>query len=384
MSAARPLSGVERLWLVADRLAPPFVNQLVLEGEGRLGIGAVQGAVEACARVRPALRLLRRGSRWVADGPTPAVRQGDAEWDGLGPAGAPDLTRPLDPDRGPTVEVLLLGSRVVIRTHHAAFDGQGTLLVARGLFAALRGEPVDPIPLHTTTDAELATGPPESLPSITCPPALGGAVEDEPGVRWVRRTARGSARQLVARLAFAIAQGTAEPHACRIDVPVDLRPAGLLAHGNLTGLVRLPVAAGLAPWHPRPGIDALDQELRRRLPSAGGFPAATAGLARIPLGLLVRGGRDKARQQAAAGRYGTTATVSNLGRLDLDAFSGGGFTAAAGFFIPPGNPGLPLFMAVAGGPSGIELCGSAPVALASGGRLELLMDRLVAAIEGPA
>ena len=34
LPTGRRLSGIDRLWLVADRQHPPFVNQMVLEGEG--------------------------------------------------------------------------------------------------------------------------------------------------------------------------------------------------------------------------------------------------------------------------------------------------------------------------------------------------------------
>ena len=30
----RPVSGLERIWLAARQVAPPFANQLVLEGDG--------------------------------------------------------------------------------------------------------------------------------------------------------------------------------------------------------------------------------------------------------------------------------------------------------------------------------------------------------------
>ena len=50
-AASRPLYGLERVWLVADRAWPPFVNQLVMEGEGRLDAAAWRDAV---ARLLPA------------------------------------------------------------------------------------------------------------------------------------------------------------------------------------------------------------------------------------------------------------------------------------------------------------------------------------------
>jgi len=42
----RQLSPIERLWIVADTLYPPFVSQLVLEGEGEFDLPAWQRAAE--------------------------------------------------------------------------------------------------------------------------------------------------------------------------------------------------------------------------------------------------------------------------------------------------------------------------------------------------
>ena len=91
---------------------------------------------------------------------------------------------------------------------------------------------------------------------------------------------------------------------------------------------------------------------------------------------MVRAGRKAALQNLKAGRYPISATLSNLGWQDLRLLRGAGFTAQKAFWIPPGNPGLPLFLTLTGDDEGIEVCGAMPIGLADEGRLENLLSEL--------
>lgn len=387
MTDSRPLSGVERLWLAADRIAPPFVNQMVIEGRSerpadlrrwRRAVTRVLPAQPGCkARLTGALGR----SRWVSDGRPPAVVEVDGcMWDGMSPEGAPFLDRPLSPRSGRTAEILLVRDehrpRVVVRTHHAAMDGRGTALLAEGLFASLRGDDVPAATGGGPTDFELAAGldaKAEVAPDRDClPPFEGVTAGAGAGVTWLRRRLDGPVRRPLAVMALAVAKAVGEP--CRVDVPVDLRrqQPGLSSSANLTGLLRLPV-------DPDDSLDAVDGELRRRVQEgqAGAFVLSAERVRGIPMGLMVRGGRDAARHALSLGRFETSATLSNLGRIDLTRLSCSEFTAQRAFFVPPGSPGLPLFVALTGDPEGVEVCASAPVGLASHGRLAALLDLLV-------
>lgn len=388
MNDSRPASGVERLWLAADRICPPFVNQLVIEGRGPgLDVDRVAAAVDQVARQQPGCRMRLAGrtrrTRWVADGPVPAVRRVDGrDWLGHGPDGAPFLRSALSPRRGPTVEVLLVQgepSRIVVRTHHALMDGRGTLTFAAGLFAALRGEDPPAAQAGHPTDFDLAQtfGRARELdPARDCAApvtgASGGATE---GTTWRRVRVPGAPRALVSRLALAIAAAAQGP--CRVDIPVDLRPQqpGLRSTANLCGLIRLPVTPGVTP-------EMLTADLRGRIARGEGadFVLGADRTRGVPLAVMARVGSASAERSLALARYGTTATLSNLGRVDLGALSAPRFVADRSFFIPPGSPGLPLFIALTGDASGVELCGTAPAALASHGRLTALMQRLAASL----
>jgi len=382
----RAVSGLEWLWLAAGRITPPFANQLVIEGRGEgLSPGDVARAAATVAAVQPGCRVRLRGQLWSADGPVPRVRPGDGSaWDGRSPDGAPFLADPLPPE-SLTCEVLVVRGdpwRLVVRTHHAAMDGQGTLLLAEGIFAALRGEPPAAAEAGPTTDAGLAAAAgraAERPPPIDCPaPVRGTCGGASGGTTWRRRRVEGRPRGMLGRLAVEVARAAGEP--CRVDVPVDLRRLrpDLRSSANLTGLLRVPVS-------PTDSVAAVGDRVRRGIESgeAVDFVLAASSLRRVPLGLLAAGGRSKMARQLTLARYSASATLSNLGRLDLARFSAPGFAASSTFFIPPGSPGLPLFVACNGDDEGVELCATMPVALASHGRIEELLERLATSITGP-
>ncbi len=382
---SRPVSGVERLWLVADRLAPPFANQLVLEGEGAVDAAALQSAVDrmagwAVCSARLAGSL--KGAKWAAGGSPWRLRRVDgAGWDGRSDRGAPFLRDPL-PSGGPLCEVLLVDGpapRLVIRTLHAFMDGRGTLELAAALFALARGEEAAEIPLAGPTDADLAEragARPEANVAPDCAPPLPAG--EGSGLLWCRKTAALSPRGLLPRLAWAIGEEADPAARCRVDIPVDLRrhAPDLRSTANLTGLVRLSVDSHRERAAPVARIAA---ELGRRLARAeeGGFPRSAQGLRGLPLGLMER----VARGRLGGALFGTTANLSNVGRLDLAGLSGAGLQTRTGFFVPPGSPDLPLFVALTGGGDGVEVCATMPRAFGDHAALDGLLDRLIRRVE---
>ncbi len=389
----RSLSGVERLWLAADRIAPPFLNQLVIEGEGD------EAAEEERSRWEAAIRAVsdaQRGSRavlcgrlrsacWEFDGPVPAFRVVEGgDWDGMGPENAPFLRQRLDPVFGPSAEVLQVRGRVprvIVRTHHAACDGQATLLFAQGLFAALRGETPGPARSGSPVDLDLLGGLDrcaETPPAADCAAPVSGAAEPVQGVTWARHRFEGRPSKLLPRIARGVARQVGG--ACRVDVPVDLRRRRplLRSSANLTGLLRLTV---------RPDADVEEVEAALRAGIEAGahadFVLAADRFRGLPLGLLAAVGASASRRRLSGGLFETSATLSNLGLHDLASLSAPGFEARRCFWIPPGSPGLPLFLTLSGDPGGVEMCGSMPAGLASRGRLRSLLAALAAELASP-
>ncbi len=389
----RRLSPVERLWLVADRLHGPFVNQLVLEGEGTLDPDIWRAAVAAAAVANPGARLVLRGhltaSRLRATVTPPPIRVvNGAAWDGRCEAGAPFMETPLAPRTGPTVEVLLVEGtppRVIVRTHHAVMDGRGTLSFVEDLFRALNGAP----PIGATspvTDVALA----RSLQAARaerriedCLAPTGRAVTTETrGTRWRRVTVPGKHSRLLPRVALAVAEQArlqaGEDGAdgrVRFDLPVDLRPRapGLRSTANLTGMLHLEVPPEATALEIAQKIETM-----RRDGLETAFGPGLGVLRALPLGLMARVGRAAIARVHRRGRYLASGVLSNIGRLPLEQFRGGGFRATAGFFVPPGVESTPLFLALTGSKTEVQLVATMPRPLADSGRLE----ELLAAIAG--
>jgi hypothetical protein len=373
---------------------PPFVNQLVLEGEGTLDLPRWQAAMDAVVARWPGACARLVGSlgwtRWVADGPPPPVVEVEATWDGRGPA--PFTLRRLDPWTGPIAELLLVRGpegwvdrpppRVILRTHHAAFDGRATWALAEDLAAALEGRLITGAALTSPTDAELARplsarAAPEPPADRTPPTGLPTSASTE--TTWIRVSVPAPAPRAglirgpgvlpraLAALARAAQSFTGTP--LRLSVPVDLRRhhPEIRVAANLTGFVRLEVD--------RPDAERIAGTLAGEIARhAEVGPILTADRLRgLPLELLARAGGRAATEMLTTGRCSVSATVSNLGRIEPADVSGGGFRARRAWWIPPHGPGTPLFLTLTGHPEGIEICGGMPVGLADEGRLEQLL-----------
>lgn len=391
---ARPVSATERAWIVAHDLFAPFNNQLVLEGAGPLDVPAWTRAVATATAANPGARAIARGwvgwTRWSPTGPVPPVRDVDGSaWSGRDPEGAPFLRTPLDPHRGPTTEVLLVRGappRVMFRTAHATMDGGGTLAFAADVFRALRGEPCLGH-ADTVTDLDLATRHP--APPRPPPPTDAVAATGMPGgppatVVWRRVTVPGRPRPILGRVAVAVAafaRAQAGPDAVvRLDIPADLRRAdpAVRSTANLTGIVSLQADPA---WTPGDVSDAVRAAL-----DAGQAEAGVKGLAflrHVPLWLARAVARRSGARHHQTGRYGSTAVLSNVGRVPVEAFHGAGFTAQTGFWIPPGTPVTALFVGLSGTDDGVEIVATIPDTLASDGRLDALLDAMAAALTDP-
>lgn len=372
MSSARPTYGLERLWLAADRLAdtgeaPPFVNQLVIRGEGTLDL---QGWTDAVTRASAAWRLLSvraagvlHAARWEP-GPPPRVREVDGDaWSGDEPDGAAWLAERLLPEAGPVAEVVLVRGatpRVCFRTHHAIVDGRAAQGFAADVLRVLRGEAARGAPPPPRRDTELASGAARAGPLAPV-----RAFAWRPGtyraVTWRRARYDGSCARLLPRALHALAAVHAEVadggthDILRVSVPMDLRPLELSgACANLSGLGRVDVHQGTS-------VDALRDAIDAARPHAGDVLRVADSLRWLPLALLTAGARRAARDLATTGLADASATVSNLGRADLDALSGGGFVAAGTYWIPPGSPGNACFVSLSGDRTGADIVMAAPI-----------------------
>ena len=391
MTQSRRLSGVERLWLVAERLHSPFVNQMIVEGDG-VPEANWQSVIENAAAMAPMLRARLHGhlwrSRWIADGPLPTVEIiADSTWDGNGPAGAPFLDRTLDLRTGPACGVVVVPgdpTRIIFRTHHALSDGRGTVLLAERFFAALRGDTIPNTPLGPENDYNLVTT--HNLPTEKIPPSQsrapqGDADHDQLTTTWFRVRIAGRASKLVPRLIVALAgiDPTPPDQPFWVIVPADMRrfEPDNISSANMTGMIRIPAHDLIKLPDP---IGAISDHIRESLRSG-----ADAGIVRkaqfarfLPIRFMAFLAKLDARRALRQGRYGSSAIVSNVGMMDLTALTAPGFSPRHVYWVPPGNPGLPAFVGISGDPDGVEVTAMVPTALASAERNRILIESIEA------
>ncbi|HEU5332074.1 MAG TPA: hypothetical protein VFU73_04910 [Actinocrinis sp.] len=393
---SRRISLTERSYLMAHLMAPPMAIQVFVEGRGALDPEQLAQAVAAASEACPGARVVRRGPNWVDGGKNPPVRVADGA--GLDRTGYDSalFRTPFDPAAGPNCEVLLITgtpATLVFRAFHAVMDGKGMMTWITEVFRALRGqESVRATDTATEEDLVARFAKPDRVSEpidtearFTSPfeffdiPDAGTASVDAgddeaPGWIWRRRTIPGVHPALIARTAVAITRTTGAPG--RFIVPVNLRrhdPA-LRSTANLT----LPITVDVAPgttWRAVQGrlVGAMmeGRELSADGPREGNVRLSSfAGLA-PRLAAARAAGERRATYQA-------TAILSELGRVDPAALSGGGFTAATVYSLPMYVPYAPAFFTVYQLPEHVELALSARRGPGAGARADALLDAIEA------
>ena len=383
---SRKVSFNERFYLATDRITPPFCNQMIYEGAGEFEVEKWKAAVESASRANPGSRVVMKGSlwrsTWVDSGLTPRLRTVDGSaWSGMGDEGAPFLETELDPYNGPSCEVVLITGnvpRVAFRTHHAVMDGRGTIFWAEEIFRVLRGE--DPagsgsaltdFDLAQTFQKERRYPPPHEFIAPT-----GRAEKNGGGVTWKRRRLPGKFRNFLAQVAVLVAAEARKrgPGKVRLAIPVDLRPRmeGLRSTGNLTNTIYIEIA-------PDATVNDITEDISAQIRGRydGRMYHGEKIMNHVPLWAIVRELRKLIRQKHAEGLYHNSGIISNLGKLDLSKFSGGGFTAESWFAVPPCQEIVPFFMVLAGSGRHADLMVGMPRVLAGSGRLEEFMEAVI-------
>lgn len=377
----RPVSPTEWSYLAAAGLGELMVLHLVVEGSGPIDALALSRAVAQASASCPGSRLVRRGRMWIDSGrPARVVVADGAAFDRSTLTGLPELTGPLPEAEGRSgTEVLLLTgepSTVVFRASHAVMDLKGTAIWAAEVFRALRGEPLhgaaDSLADYQLLDGLGRTGQRPRLGLDQRSPLAGRAGS---GSLWRRRTVPGRHAALAAKVAAAVA-GAVGVSPARIMVPVDLRRHAptVSSTANLALPVFLDVPAGQ-------GTDEVHRRLLNALSVRQELAAgAEAALARLPMAATAALVGASRAATYARHRYLASAIVSNAGRLALEDFSTGEFTAATVYALPVHAPLVPVSIVLLELPEHTELVISARGAADVGERCELLLDRIETAL----
>lgn len=381
----RTLSFNERFFLATDRVTPPFCNQMIFEGSGSFEKDRWLEAIDSASEANPGSRVVLKGilsmSKLVDSGKTPRLRIVEANgWDGMSDHNAPFLHEHLDPDKGPTCEVVLIRGdvlRVAFRTHHSVMDGRGTIYWAEDIFRALRGE--KPAGSDSTlTDIELAGAyrkegrfpPPHKFIAPT-----GIADTEGNGVTWTRRHLSGNYKNLLPRISVAVAEEARRQREgeIRITIPVDLRQRDkdIRSTGNLTNTIYIEV-------RPESTAESVSKDISLQLENFYDcrYYHREKLMSFVPLRIMTKELKKIIAVKHAQGLYHNSGIISNLGKIDLKKFSGGGFTAVTWFSIPPCQEILPFFTTLAGSENSVSITAGMPRVLASRGRLENFIENI--------
>ena len=377
----RKMSYNERLFVVADEICPPAINQFQFDGHGFFDKKKWQHAVQIASDVNPGSRLVLKGhlgqTRWVDSRITPEVTELDAAgWDGTGPDGAPFLLKRLPPRSGPTCEIFLIHGdplRVCFRTHHAIMDGMGTLTWIEDIFRVLRDErPLGTV--STITDTELARSVQKKyrkpFPKDSIAPT-GMPVQTGSGVRWKRITVPGRFKNLIGQIAVLSAREAwkHQDGPVRFTIPVDLRmhSSCLRSTGNLSIAIYIEITRDTTPESI--ALDIKKQLVEKRDCMIDRFDPL---ICHLPMKFLVNRGRSMISNNNRTGRYGTSGIISNMGKLPMNIYSGGGFTAKNVWGIPPSFENIPYFVGFSYTDEALQLSIGIPDTLAANDRMEQL------------
>ncbi|HPS57859.1 MAG TPA: hypothetical protein PK514_07105 [Spirochaetota bacterium] len=386
------LTNATRLWVAADNIQPPFVNQLIFDGTGSFDTEKLAEAIKTASSANPGSRYVLRGtlgrSRWADSGITPRLRVVDgAGWDGMGPQGAPAcISERLYVNKGPSCEVVIIRGnplRILFRTHHGVMDGRGTMTWAEDIFRALRGEPVigsDPF-VSENELLNISAGKIEKAISYVYGAPTGRARGRAMGITWKRVIAKGSYKLLLPKVMICVARQVWKhsPENARFGISVDMRSRreSLRSTNNLTNAFFIDFGPGMKPGE-------LSELIVRRQKNRedGTYTLEDRLICHTPLWLLGMIMKRETLAHHKSGQYRYSAYVSNMGRVPLESFSGGGFTAESFWGIPPGLGMVPLFLGVGGHADRVELVASMPEVLACDGRLDTLMKDILEELAG--
>jgi len=382
MSYRRRLSPYERLWIAAQTSC----GFTMVEGQGKLSAQKLRAAVDIATAANPGSRLTLKGigpwSYWEESAVPPSIEEVDgSDWDGWSMDGAPFSDQAhMDPKASPSTSYVLIHgptTRLVQRTHHATMDGLGALTYLQDVFRALRGEAVIGAS-GTETDLDLARrlGGRKHQIDFNCLKPFASASTGISGSTWDRVRVNGKMKpQPLATLIHIIskiARDSGEGQVL-IDLPVNMRAQfpEIRNTGNLTGSLRLTVDA-------TDSIDAIAKGIEQNVSAGRHADALISAIPFLymPIWLMRSVARSKARQAVLKDQFAPTAVVSNLGRIDTAALSSAEFQAESAIIIPPAYDGVPLFLVISGHARGFDVSARAPVALASEGRLRVLLQQI--------
>lgn len=381
----KKMSYNDRLFYAASKICPPGLNQFVAEGEGVLDAEKWAHAVKVASEANPGSRVILKGhliaSKWVDCGMAPPVIEVDGtKWDGLSPEGAPFLDRKLRARRGPVSEVLLVRGnppRVIFRTHHAVMDGMGLLTWIEDIFRVLRGE--EPKGSNATiTDMELARANQSEyrkpFPRNNIVPT-GKPSGSRRGVTWKRIIIPGTYKNILGQIIILSAREAwkHQDGPVRFAIPVDIRfrQPGLRSTGNLAIAIYVEVKKDSTPGDIANDIRRQVEEKRDCM-----IDRTDPYVRFLPVNYLVKKGNARIEGFNKTGLYSSSGLISNMGKLPMQYYSGGGFNSRIIWGIPPSIENIPFLIGFAMRDDEVTLSLGLPNVLAGENRIDEFLNNL--------
>lgn len=355
----RNVSDNEYLYTQLQKLYSPLTIQLIVEGQGEIDIEDLQKAVQCASEACPNARVIMSGSNWVDSQKTPPVRvMHGYEFNGYDFDHIELFEQSLDPENGPTSEVLILRLNPMVllfRVFHGTMDGKGTLLWIYNIFRSLRGEPLVEI---TSTETDLSFMRQHKhfdkknrlTPKVR---TLSHRYFTKKTKIWRQRiTLTGKPSCMVARIAEMITKHSFS-FQNRFLIPVDIRrhDNSHLSNSNLTLPIFLETTKEDSWTH-------IHQNLLNRLQDNQEMNLSSADLGlmtKIPQFLLKSGIHAMNVFQWIANRQLLGGVISNLGMVDLDALTTNNFRAKTLYSMTIQHPFSPFTVSIASNPFSTEV-----------------------------
>jgi len=384
----RKLSFSERGYFAFTKILPTFYAHMVIEGEGnsKIDINKLKSAISVSSEANPGSRLVLRGFLnfcYLEDSgvPPPLRVVENSAWDGLSSDNTDFFDEILDAREGPTCDVIYLkGSpnRIIFRVHHMVMDGMGLMLWAEDIFKILRGDnPVSFFSEVTEYDLAKSIGKVSRrwFPQDNIAPTGKAYGATSLKSRWIRRRVTGKFSNLTGQIAVLLA-AEARKYADGnfwVTIPVDLRQRknNFKTTRNFTGIIYVEVK----PEHSAFDISA---NIRHQLNNSEDltFDIEDVYCRYIPVSIMKSFINRRVLKRHSKSLYGSSATISNGGFIDIEKFSGGGFNPDTIFFFTQQGYN-PAFFAVNRLETAVEITLSVPDVLRTDGRDERLMDAIV-------